>query len=103
MAQNQIVRGVATTTSRNGDGYTTVTYHKTEVVRFNGSKIILDTGGWRSATTKRRMNQASNHFGLGFRVFQKSGDWFVEYDGKVLPFANESISLERHANRTRPD
>ena len=31
------------------------------------------------------MNQASNQFGLGFHVYQKSHEWFVRMeDGRVL-------------------
>lgn len=58
-------------------GMTTIMYHSTEVVQFNDDFIILDSGGWRTLTTKTRMNQASNQFGLGFKVYQEDFDWFV--------------------------
>ena len=60
-----------------GNGFTRVLYHITPVVRFNGSTIILKHNGWKTATTKRRINQASCHFGLGVHVEQRQGRWYV--------------------------
>ena len=77
---------VATTVSPSG-----VTYHQTEVVRYHGgNEFTLDSGGWRTVTTKRRMNQAAQHWGRGFRVYQKAGEWFVSIfaadDGRDFQF-----------------
>ena len=93
MAQSQRVSGVATSIRTDSDGYTCVRYHQTDVVRFKvwfkGERIILNTGGWFTATTKLRMNQAANQFGLGFRVYQKNHEWFVSLrDGRVLQFTD---------------
>lgn len=68
------------------DNTTKVIYHNTAVVTFNSDEIILNTGGYETPTTKTRMNQTSNQFNLGFRVFQKAFDWFVEYEGNIIPF-----------------
>jgi len=72
-------------------------YHETAVVvhdRDNGGQVVLNSNGWRTATTKKAMNQASRQGHLGFDVFQKKGEWFVTtycnttprsfYDGIVL-------------------
>ena len=87
MSRSSIVGGHKTTVSRKADGSLPVTYHSTEVVKvaLDGT-VTLDTGGWRSNTTKLRMNQAAQQYGLGFGVFQKNFDWFVcfvnpAYDG----------------------
>ena len=74
---------------------TYVKYHWTNVVEFNEETITLNTGGWYTPTTKTRMNQTSNQFGLGFRVYQKDFDWFVEYDNKTFEFLGDSITLNR--------
>ena len=73
-------------------GTTVYTLHKTVVVehRTNG-EIVLNSGGYRTATTKLAMNQASNQFNMGFQVFQNAGDWFVTYKGKTIPFYDEMI------------
>ena len=76
------------------DGYTCVRYHRTEVVKFNFDKIILNTNGWETQTTKTRMNQASNQFNLGFHVYQENFEWFVEFQGETFDFWDGMI-LER--------
>ena len=73
------------------DNFINVRYHNTDVVSFNDEEFILRTGGWYTKTTKDRMNQASNQFGLGYRVFQKTFEWFVEYQDKVVPFTCDKI------------
>lgn len=78
------------------DGINTVVrYHSTAIVEFNPSTITLRTGGWRSVTTKRKMNQAARQWGLGYSVFQRAHDWFVEYDGQTLPFDASAFMIER--------
>ncbi len=73
------------------NGATKVRYHATEVVIFNDNHIWLNSGGWYTNTTKTRMNQASNQFGLGFSVYQKDYDWFVSFHGKTIPFKDNMI------------
>lgn len=86
MAQTSKVRGVSTRVYDQG-GYTVVQYHATPVVKFNDREIILNSGGWHTSTTKARMNQAANQFLLGYQVFQKDYDWFVDIAGVgVVPF-----------------
>lgn len=73
----------------------TVVYAATAIVKASPSKITLSTGGWKSMTTKKKMNQASHQFNLGYSVFQKAGDWFVEWKGIVRKFNANSVSLAR--------
>jgi hypothetical protein len=93
MAQTQRVTGVATKVY-DEDGYTKVRYHSTDVVKFNSDKIILDSGGWMTSTTKTRMNQTSNQFHLGYAVYQKGGHWFVRFKGGDIPF-HDNMELNR--------
>ena len=96
--------GTTATTIRNEDGYTIVRYHNTDVVKFNQDEIVLNTGGWRTVTTKARMNQASNQYGLGFRVYQRDWEWFVDYDylinstsyGSCKKFEGSTVVIKRH-------
>jgi hypothetical protein len=87
--------GTTATMVRNRDGKTEVKYHNTVVVAFDESEIILNCGGWWTATTKNRMNQASNQFDLGYNVFQKDFLWYVESQGKVVEFNENRIVLNR--------
>lgn len=91
MAQQSKVSG-RHTAIHGGDGITIVTYHWTDVVIFDHEQISLNSNGWRTATTKTRMNQASNQFELGYRVYQKDYDWFVQLpDKSVVPFGDEMV------------
>jgi len=69
---------------RNGD--TGVILHQTEIVRFNKNRIILNTGGYDTATTKKRMNEVSQEFNLGYEVYQSDHTWYIYYDGEAHKF-----------------
>ncbi len=68
-----------------------VMYVETLIAAWNEHGIRLDSGKWRTVTTKRKMNQASNQFGLGYQVFQRKGEWFVTWKGQELPFHDGMI------------
>lgn len=72
----------------------TVTYVSTEIVRAEGDIITLNSGGWQTVTTKRKMNQAANQFGLRFGVHQVKGEWFV--DIKCSPSERARREQEGH-------
>lgn len=95
MGQQQTV-GKHKTTVSVSDGWTRVVYHKTTVVKFNQSQIVLDTGGWITSTTKTRMNQTSNQFGLGFGVHQKNFQFYVSFKDKFYQFGpDHTLTLNR--------
>ena len=73
------------------EGLTSVVYHNTAVVQFNDKEIILNSGGWETATTKTRMNQASRQYSLGFDVYQVDFSWYVNYKGETIPFTDGMI------------
>jgi len=79
MTQTQTIGKTATTVKHDRYGFSTVTYHETDVVTFTSEKVTLDSGGWHTVTTKNRMNQTSAQFNLGFTVSQVKGLWFVSH------------------------
>ena len=85
---NALVKKTATSIRVEDLGFTTpmpitiVRYHDTDIVIISEHVITLDTGGWFTPTTKRRMNEASKEFNLGFTVYQLDGLWYVR-DGEV--------------------
>lgn len=87
MPQQQRIGKTHTTVVDNTDQLV-VTYHATQVVRVNKRSgiVTLNSGGWKTATTKNRMNQTSNQFQLNFGVSQKSGVWYVDCKGKTVEF-----------------
>jgi hypothetical protein len=76
-----------------GGCYKAVRYHHTMVVKVYNTRIILDTGGWKTITTKARMNQASCEWRLGYQVFQKDFSWFVKWRGNILSFETDIVEL----------
>lgn len=95
MSQTQIFRGVETTTMRDRDGALVGYYRGTPVARQAGNVITLQTGGWKSRTTKVRMNQFSANFcNHAFGVTQKDYQWFVLLNGQSIPFEGNSITFE---------
>ncbi len=81
--------------TENNGGWTSVAYHATTVVMFNDKQIILNHGGWLTNTTKVRMNQTSWEYNLGYSVFQKNFEWFVDFNGDTIPFDGDKVILER--------
>jgi hypothetical protein len=64
------------------DGTKAIKLHQTDVVTFvNGSKVILNSGGWRTSTTKDRINKYSP-----FQVSQNKGLWFVHANGQTYDY-----------------
>lgn len=93
MTQMMQVKGVKTSTRRDAQGLH-VRYHDTDVVTAHtDGRITLRTGGWKTATTKTRMNQAANEFGLEYSVWQKAGQWFVTVGAATLAFDADSITF----------
>lgn len=91
MAQTHTFKGTARA-QLTVNGARHYVYHRTAVVIVNSDRTIrLDSGGWRTVTTRAAMNQASNQDELGFRVFQRDHEWFVTWQGRELPFADQML------------
>ena len=66
-----------------------VTYHNTVVVMLVDDRYVtLDNGGYYTATSKRRMNQASLQYSLGFGVYQSDFVWYVQIGETIEPYYN---------------
>jgi len=69
-----------------------VKLHNTEIVKVKWNDyIVLNSGGWQTQTTKRRMNQASIEYNLGFHVYQENYGWYVMYNDIKIPFADYMV------------
>lgn len=78
------------------DGAECVRLHKTDVACTLKGQTTLNSGGWRTVTTKDRMN--SNR--AGWRVFSLNGRWYVSGgpDGERVEFF-DGITLPRDLKR----
>lgn len=70
------------------DGETVIRLHSTDIVRkLADGSVVLNCGGWKSATTKDRMN---SHLPAGYRLSQERGVWSVNgvpyFDGMNIPY-----------------
>ena len=74
------------TTLRNEGGKTICQYHDTDVITFQQVEtssdypiyeVTLNTGGYFTKATKKRINEVADFFALGFRVTQRKGVWVV--------------------------
>lgn len=83
------------TTVSSIQGLLTCIYVSTAIVQTGKGKLILDSGGWQGATTKKKMNQFSNQYlGGVYSVYQKKFDWYVEYKGYTFAFSDK-MDLEK--------
>lgn len=75
-----------------------VQYHATTIVQCyedSGRRVIeLNTGGYRTVTTKRKMNQAAWQFALGYTVHQHKHEWFVTTKAGVFPFDDRVFVID---------
>lgn len=78
------------------NGMIAITYHNTLIVDVaKDGTITLNSDGYQTVTTKRKMNQAANQFGLGFSVFQKNYEWFVTLPtGETVDF-DDGMTFKR--------
>lgn len=77
MAQQTRISKNNTRITWNGDARI-VTLHGTDVVKsYSNGLVTLNSGGWRTSTTKTRINQVAAEWGLGFRVHQDNYVWYV--------------------------
>jgi hypothetical protein len=76
------------------NNYKVVQLYSTEIVKFNDDEIVLNSGGWRTNTTKNRINQVSRENNLNFSVGQVDGNWYVFKGQEVIEFV-DGMTVER--------
>jgi len=95
MAQQHTV-GTHRTTVKTIGTKTIVRYHSTDVVMFDPLWITLNNGGFYTATTKLRMNQTASQFGLGYRVYQRNYEWYVDLpNGDTVRMDSRKFTFKR--------
>jgi hypothetical protein len=71
------------------DGLSVVLLHGNKIAEVGDTFITIFDGGWRTNTTKSRLNAIFNGCGLpSDGVFQKGGKWFVKSHGSTIPFSD---------------
>jgi hypothetical protein len=68
------------------NGNKTIKLYATDIVQFKGNKIILNSGGYKTTTTKARINQ---FLPKDLKVYQKNWEWLISDErnyGDILAF-----------------
>lgn len=70
----------------NKDGVSFVFLHGNCIAQIGDTWLRLFDGGWRTNTTKSRLNAILSEHGTGERVFQKNWQWFVSTSAGDVEF-----------------
>ena len=90
---NTIRRYRNTTVTDDGDKVV-VRLHRTDIFILDRGigGVTLNSGGWRTVTTKKRINEALKEYGIPLRVWQSNFDWYVyRMDSTDRPGPNEFV------------
>jgi hypothetical protein len=89
---NRATRRLANNTWLRRDGADCVlTLHGNPIITYHpGGGVTLRSGGWRSVTTKRRLNQFAP-----VQVWQRRREWFVAAGGAEAPF-RDGMRIDAH-------
>jgi hypothetical protein len=61
--------------------------HNNLIAEIGPTYVQLFDGGWQTATTKSRLNAIlAAHGADGEYIFQKKGQWFLNFQGTPIPF-----------------
>jgi hypothetical protein len=75
----------------NEDGVSIVKLHGNKIAEVGDTFIKLYDGGWRTVTTKSRLNAILSVHGCNFDgVFQKKGEWFFHDSARSMSIPFES-------------
>lgn len=72
---------------RRSDNKIAIRLHNTDILTFSpNGDITLDSGGWKTVTTKARMNDY-----LPCRIWSERGVWYVHLNGTKVPYADSMV------------
>lgn len=70
------------------DGTRVIRFHRTDILEFpKVSEVIFNSGGWKTITTKERMN----HFQNVATIIQEKGLWYVTLSTNPYPDKSDRI------------
>lgn len=73
VSSRKVKNNTRLTIYKNGDKV--LRLHNTDIIKWQGDKIILNSGGYKTTTTKARINQFLPD---DIKVYQKNGVWFID-------------------------
>jgi hypothetical protein len=86
---NKRRNGIVTTYTDHLNFYEVV-LHSTSVFKMYGDGVIeLNSGGWRTNTTKTAINRAFDLLEVPARLWQKNFEWYLTYDKMTIEFTDK--------------
>lgn len=73
------------------DNVSRVFLHGNHIATIGDNFVQLFDGGWRTATTKSRLNSLLFAHGANDHIFQKNFEWFVSINGQTDKFTNGMV------------
>lgn len=68
-----------------------IKYHQTPIVAWYKDKIVLNHGGWKTTTTKSRMN---TFLPQGYKIYQNNFEWFITVPDQCdIPFFHQILEI----------
>ena len=65
--------------------------HGNHIATIGDTFLELYTCGYKTPTTKARLNAILREHGNGDYIFQKKGEWFINTNGQTIPFTEGMI------------
>lgn len=79
------------------DGTIEVVLYSTLIIKLNKDQLTLNSGGYRTATTKRYINKYLKQLSISYQIIQRSFQWFVinpnVLEGSCILFS-DNMTLE---------
>ena len=72
----------------NIEGVSFVYLYSNLIAMVGDTWLELFDGGWKTNTTKARLNSILQEHGTGERVYQKNYEWFISTKDGEVPFGN---------------
>lgn len=91
---NSMVRTI--TDSETGQVDAMYYLHGNRIAQTIDNQLILSNCGWKTSTTKERLNAILETLDLPYRVYQKNFEWFISGNGECYIFDDANyFNLER--------
>lgn len=84
-------QGIITVNTDGLDFYEIILHHTSVFVKYSDGSIVLNSGGWRTNTTKTAINRAFDLLGIKARVWQKNFNWKLTYEGVTTQFEDGMV------------
>jgi hypothetical protein len=91
ISSKKVKNNTRLTIYKNGDKI--LRLHNTDIIKWQGNKIILNSGGWLTSTTKSRLNEFLADY--SYCIYQKNFKWYIDNGGQDRQEFFDGIELDK--------